>query len=547
MNDIITLLNLEDSDIQVEDIKTEGKTRIITLFTRPQLRFCPACGFVMHSKGITVRKINHPILQDGFKVILHLKQRRWKCTNTGCGYTENEQFNFIDKHCRNTRATDLMILDAFRDLDNTAADIARRFNTSDTHVLDVFDRFVRMERLPLGIAISVDEVYIDMSLDCRFALVIQNFMTSETIDLLPSRKQEVTEPYFAGIPKEERFAVQYLICDMHNEYINYVQKYFPNAKAAVDSFHVAQWLNRELEQYLRDLQSYFEKRDAEKQAKMPVLNNGKQVKLPMSDEVYLLKNYRFFLLANAENIVRHEESHMDRHFRYFMNTSEYERKFFEISPELRVLRSLRDEYINFNKRNAGKPQKAATELDELINDYKNSNNTIFERFASLLTKYKQPIINSFILVERTATNGDSVVSRLSNGPMEALNRKAKDLKRIARGFRNFDHLRNRFLFSTRTDVVLNGRIQPPDSGEKPLRFSNTVTKDKQKILMNDLETIKVKYPDITKEEMRALKHWISEGNSPFVNPDYIVDENGVYSDFIYASRLLDEAFKEEKN
>ena len=543
MHDIITLLNLEDSDIKVEDIRTEGKTKIVTLYTDPQLRFCPCCGYVMHSKGINLRKINHPILQDGFHLILHLKQRRWKCTNSNCGYTENEQFNFIDKHCRNTRATDLMILDAFRNLDNTAADIAERFNTSDTHVLNVFDRFVSMERLPLSAAISVDEVYIDMSSEYKYALVIQDFLTSETIDILPSRRQNVTEPYFAGIPKEERFAVKYLICDMHNDYLSYVQKYFPNAMAAVDSFHVAQWINRELEQYLRDLQSSFEKRDAERQAAVPVSSNGKQARLPMSDEVYLLKNYRFFLLANYENIVRHEDTHMDRHFRYYMNTADYERLFFSITPELRVLRDFRDMYINFNRRNAGKPLKAAAELEELIQMYKDSNNDIFMKFSRLLARYKQPIINSFILLERTATNGDMIIARLSNGPMESLNRKAKDLKRIARGFRNFSHLRNRFLFATRTNPILNGRVQQKDNSEKPLRFSGSVTKERQKALLEEYETIKMKYPDLTKDEVRSLKHWISEGHSPFSNPDSICDENGVYSDFVYASRILDEAFK----
>ena len=47
-------------------------------------------------------------------------------------------------------------------------------------------------------------------------------------------------------------------------------------------------------------------------------------------------------------------------------------------------------------------------------------------------------------------------SRLSNGPMESLNRKIKDLKRLGRGFRNFEHFRNRFLYATRKAPVLNG-------------------------------------------------------------------------------------------
>ncbi|MBR2036709.1 MAG: transposase [Lachnospiraceae bacterium] len=47
-------------------------------------------------------------------------------------------------------------------------------------------------------------------------------------------------------------------------------------------------------------------------------------------------------------------------------------------------------------------------------------------------------------------------SRLSNGPIESLNRKVKDLKRLGRGFRNFEHFRNRFLYTSRNSPVLNG-------------------------------------------------------------------------------------------
>lgn len=47
-------------------------------------------------------------------------------------------------------------------------------------------------------------------------------------------------------------------------------------------------------------------------------------------------------------------------------------------------------------------------------------------------------------------------SRLSKGPIESINRKVKDLKRLGRGFRNFEHFRNRFLYATRQNPILNG-------------------------------------------------------------------------------------------
>ena len=541
MNDIISLLNLEDSQLEIESVKQEGTTKVVTLFTRPQTRFCPKCGYLMHSRGLKLRTINHPVLQNSYHLILKLKQRRWKCTNSNCKFDEAEEFSFVDKNCRNTRATDLMIINEFRNLDRTATDISRRFNTSDTYVLDVFNRFVDMKRLPLTEAISIDEVYIDMSDNCKYALVIQDFITGEAIDLLISRKQDVTQPYFMGIPREERDKVKYLISDMHNDYISFTGKYFHNAISVVDSFHVIQWIRFELEQYIRELQKSFEKRDEEKQSKAPRDGFGRQVRYPISDEVYLLKNYRFFLLSNDEDIVRYEESHMDKHFRYFMNTADYERKFFEIDPHLSILRDLKNKYVNFNNRNAGKPQKASVEIDELIEEFKNSQDEIFERFANLLVRYKQPIINSFILLERIGANGDTVVSRLSNGPMESMNRQIKDLRRIAHGFRTFEHLRNRFLFAERNDPILNGKKQPEKTESKPLRFAGNVHKETQRRLLGEYEILREKYPDMTHDEDLELRHWISNGNSPFKNPDEMMDENGAIADFIYASRIIDEA------
>ena len=84
MNDIISLLNFEDSNVEIESIQEVGRNKIVTLFTYPQTRFCPRCGYLMHSRGIKTRKINHPILQDSFHLQIFLKQRRWRCTNEDC-------------------------------------------------------------------------------------------------------------------------------------------------------------------------------------------------------------------------------------------------------------------------------------------------------------------------------------------------------------------------------------------------------------------------------------------------------------------------------
>lgn len=454
MNSITELLDLEDTDIKICDIQIQGQTKTIYLESDPIAHFCPSCGYRMHSRGIKNRKINHPILQDNYNLILILKQRRWRCTNPDCLYDISDSFKFVNKNRRTTNATDMLIVYAYRDLMESSAAIAKRFHISDTYAHEVFDRYVKLDRLPLTDAISVDEVFLDMDDNCKYALVIQDFHTGNPIDLLRSRRVNVTEPYFVSIPAEERNQVKYLISDMYNQYISYVDKYFPNAVPVVDSFHVIQWIVHMIDNYIRQLLKKYRQRDREYQDKLS-FEQQRPVSLPPSDEVYLLQKYRWLIISNQSSIKYHSDPRVDSHFRVLMNTYDYEDALFRLDPNLQEFRYLKELYIQFNSRNAGNPNAARNELPELIHTYMTSGHEIFRDFATLLTKYEDPIINSFIMVEKIG-NGKIYDSRLSNGPIESINRKVKDLKRLGRGFRNFEHFRNRFLYATRSTPVLNG-------------------------------------------------------------------------------------------
>lgn len=454
MNSITELLDLEDENVVITDIQIQGQTKTITLSTLPAVHFCPSCGFKMHSRGTKDRKIIHPILQDNYNLVIILKQRRWRCTNPECRYDMSESFRFVNKNRRTTNATEMLIVSAYRDLNESSVSIAKRFHVSDSYAHSVFDRYVRLDRLPLTDAISVDEVHIDMDVKCKYALVIQDFHTGDPIDMLISRRSEITEPYFVGIPVEERNKVKYLISDMYNPYIAFVDKYFPHAVSVVDSFHVIQWIIRMIDNHFRMLLKKYRQRDREKAEKLSA-EQGRQVSLPISDEVYILQKYRWLVLMNQENIRYHSDLRMDSHFHVLMNTYDYESHLFRIDPDLKEFRELKEKYISFNSRNAGNPEKAREELPELITLYAGSGYEMFRDFASLLEKYKDQIINSFIMVQKEG-NGRLYDSRLSNGPIESINRKVKDIKRLGRGFRSFEHLRNRFLYSTRSNPVLNG-------------------------------------------------------------------------------------------
>ena len=86
--------------------------------------------------------------------------------------------------------------------------------TVKTHAHEVFDRYVKMDRLPLTDAVCINEVFLDMDEYCKYALLIQDFHTGNPIDLLRSRRANVAEPYFVSLPPQERNGVKYLISDM---------------------------------------------------------------------------------------------------------------------------------------------------------------------------------------------------------------------------------------------------------------------------------------------------------------------------------------------
>lgn len=137
-----------------------------------------------------------------------------------------------------------------------------------------------------------------------------------------------------------------------------------------------------------------------------------------------------------------------------MTVSDYERALFDLDPYLEILRNLKEKYITFNNQYAGNPDGARTAIDEVIQLYRDCGYPMFEEVAEALTQYKSAIINSFILLSRKDRNGHTFKARLSNGPMESLNRIPKDMKRHARGYTSFAHIRNRFLFSTRENAPI---------------------------------------------------------------------------------------------
>lgn len=453
-NFIMEFMNLKDlNTFDISVLPSDDSQIIFQVEHKACVKTCPLCGFRMHSKGFYTRTVKHPLLVDNRLILFKLRQRKWACQNPDCRHFETDSFPFIGKSRRVTDYIDYLIVQEFRDFNLSAVQIAEKYKVSDTYAITTFDRYVDLPRLKLPKALCVDEVHLPTN-KYKYALILQDFASGEPIDMVISRRKEITEPYFASIPREERFSVKYVISDMYAPYQSYVDEYFPNALPVVDAFHVIKLMIHKLNAYLNRLRKKYRDRDIrllEERQK----DSSQKLVLRESREVYLLRKKKWLILSNLEHINYNAPSFRDWRFNNtWMTVSDYERALFQLDPDLETLRDLKEKYITFNNQYAGDPEGARTAIDEVIRLYEDSGYPIFEEMAVALTEYKDAVINSFVMVQRMNKNGRCVSSRLSNGPMESLNRIPKDMKRHARGYPNFDHIRNRFLFATRKDAPI---------------------------------------------------------------------------------------------
>ena len=84
-----------------------------------------------------------------------------------------------------------MILNEMKDITLSCRQIAARFNVSDTYVHNPFMQYVNLPRLPLTDAISIDEVFLNIDNESKYAVVI--------LDIVQSRRKETMHTYWMSM------------------------------------------------------------------------------------------------------------------------------------------------------------------------------------------------------------------------------------------------------------------------------------------------------------------------------------------------------------
>ena len=64
--------HIEDNDLELLSCEIQGLKKIVTFGSVSTPQFCPKCSYKMYSRGIKTRTINHPVLQDGYQLVMQL-------------------------------------------------------------------------------------------------------------------------------------------------------------------------------------------------------------------------------------------------------------------------------------------------------------------------------------------------------------------------------------------------------------------------------------------------------------------------------------------
>lgn len=426
----IKLLKLESIQNQIGSLETISHNNQLTvkLKMKQQSLSCPICQTRdMYFHGFRSKKIIHSVSTE-YKVIIDYASRRYRCKKCQKVISESNPFN--KKHERISLKTKLSILDYLKDFNHTFTDTAKLFNVSIQSVIDIFDKSVDARRRRLPEVISIDEVFTSKMNKYKYACVLLDFNKSKIIDVIVTRHKNYLIEYFSRIPKQEKDLVKVFSMDMWDSYRDVVKLCFPNSLIAVDSFHIIRNLNEAIKSIRIKVQNkYYQNRS----------------KLEHHDMYYyMLKKFHYFFVKDYEAI--YDGKIKMTKYQTYWHKSEILSYLLSIDDDLTKAYRLKEKYREFNLTTDY--ETCDNELNNLIDEFRNSTLDEFRSFGKTLFKWRNEIKNSFIRVDGR---------RISNGSIESTNNKIKTIIKTSNGIRKFTRFRNRVLYSINKDIPLQNK------------------------------------------------------------------------------------------
>ena len=404
-NYILNLLNIEDKNIfilpNIEERAIKNKKyKIIEGFLTYIPEYCPCCGCINESHNDIIKwgyrkncKIKIPKISNCRSLLL-LHKQRFLCRN--CNKTFIAKTNLVDKNKSISNNTDKQIrLELMKK--QSEKDVAERTDVSVSHIDRTINKIschtvLRHSSLPESM--NWDEFKATKDTKGKMAFIITDNSNGNIFDIQDSRKARDLNKYFRRYSKKERDKVKHISTDFYSGYIFLAKKLFKNAKISIDRFHII--------------------------TQVYIALNSSRITLCKKDNPNYnkLKDLWKLILKNENDLS--DKKRYSKHFKkeisqkemvtYMINTDKTLYHTYECYQG--IISSIKDK--NFNK------------FKNIIN---HPNDNISYKMKRALNLYKENI--EYI--------ENSFKYDINNGIIEGNNNLIKCIKRIAFGYRKYDH------------------------------------------------------------------------------------------------------------
>ena len=404
-NYILNLLNIKDENIYiVKEIKEEmiknKKYKIIEGFLSYKPEYCPHCGVVNESSNDIIKwgyrkncKIRIP-KQNNCLTRLILHKQRFYCKH--CNNTFIAETSLVDRNKNISNNTELQIVEELTHK-QSEKDISERTDVSSSKVdrkISEISSHTVLRHSTLPTSMTWDEFKATKDTKGKMAFIITDNDKENIFDILDSRKSNDLEKYFLRYPRAERNKVKHISIDFYSGYISLAKKMFKNANISIDRFHIV-------------IQAYN-------------ALNITRVKLCCKSNPYYnkLKNYWKLILKNENDLS--SEKKYSKYFRKEMSQQEIVQFLVNTNKTLKATYQCYQGIINSIKEN----------------DFNKFKNIVLHKNKSISDKMKQALK---LYNENINYIENSFKYDINNGIIEGTNNLIKCIKRIAFGYKRFDH------------------------------------------------------------------------------------------------------------
>ena len=408
-NYILNLLNIKDNNINilpaVKEIYKKGtKFKVIEAILTYNPNHCSCCGIINESSNDIIkwgfRKnciVKIPKVSN-CKTRLILHKQRFLCKH--CGNTFIAETNLIDRNKNISNNTELQIVEELM-LKQSEKDIANRLDVSvskiDRKLNDISSHAV-LKHSVLPESMNWDEFKATKDTKGKMAFIIVDNKKGNIFDILDSRKSMDLEKYFRRYPRYVRDKVKFISIDFYTGYIFLAKKLFKNAKIIIDPFHIV-------------TQSY-------------VALNSTRISFCKKDNPFYNKLKDLWKLIIKNECDLSDDKKYSKHFHKEISQIDMVKFMINTNETLKADYNCYQGIINSLKNK---------DLNKFIRIINHPNSKLSIKMKKALKLYRENIK----YIENTFKYN------INNGIIEGTNNLIKVIKRIAFGYKRFDHFISR--------------------------------------------------------------------------------------------------------